>query len=462
MRYATLFEVEILHDYFLNHGSRVHEALDDTARRTVRRNYSVADFLEVVPARPTHRVMAGHRAVWKPTTSGFLVALRLAPATEEARPLVPPGEDFRLIFALRLKDQRFWNYTALTGWSPGFFRFANDSGNLSAGGRFLSRQVPAFDPSHRYRAGEVHAAAGQRPEDPRELFSALRETGPSNSPVEADWRRIPDDTWDSTSPYVEGSVVLATNRLYRARRGLDAGNDLADGDQWQEIGHLANQYVTAADRWALRGSCFDLDLSDADLPRATVRLVRLGRTEVAWQRTWDAEQGSLRIVRLDLTGMRSGPYRLRVTDGAGAPVPGLGFELYLDPEAVGQAWLGVIEIGLGLGDMGLLDAAGNLRSPRFTLRFLNRATRWRYIFPAEQSLGAGAEVAPEHGSDGRVLVTAAPRPLTRSGVGARLRADLPHTMDLSEEVLLPLPETQRIRYQNSQWYSEIHTFNLRI
>ena len=56
------------------------------------------------------------------------------------------------------------------------------------------------------------------------------------------------------------------------------------------------------------------------------------------------------------------------------------------------------------------------------LRFLNRATRWRYIFPSAQQVGTGAEVAVEAGNN-RILVTPAPRPLTRFGIGSRLQAD---------------------------------------
>ena len=52
-----------------------------------------------------------------------------------------------------------------------------------------------------------------------------------------------------------------------------------------------------------------------------------------------------------------------------------------------ENWFGVIEIGIGAADFALLNADGTLRSPRYVLRFLNRSTRWRYIFPSAQSVG---------------------------------------------------------------------------
>jgi hypothetical protein len=92
------------------------------------------------------------------------------------------------------------------------------------------------------------------------------------------------------------------------------------------------------------------------------------------------------------------------------------------------------------------------------LRFLNRNTRWRYIFPAAQPIGAGADVVAEAG-DNRILVTAAPRPLTRFGAGSRQQADSPATPAVSEAILLPAPEVHLIRRQNAEWFSETHVPN---
>lgn len=453
IRYGVLFEVEIRHDYFLSLGSRIHEALDDAPRAAARRGYSVPGFLRVFPTAATEQVLAGHRAVFKTTAGGFLVGIRLAPAAPGGRPAVPPGEGFRLRFALAARDPLFFNYTALVESADGFYHLGNGSGNETAGIPFLSRPVPAFSASRAYRAGEVRQVSGST----IDLFRAERDTGPSASPAAADWRRIPPDTFDPATSYAAGAVVLSANRLFRALVN-GPGPNLANPAAWQPIGTLANQYVTAADSRALRPERFDLDLSAAGLPRATLRLLRPGTAAVVWERTDEVPAGSLGSMPVDLRGVEPGPYRLVVLDGALAEVAGLGFELYLDPDAVRGGWFGVIEIGPGAGGLALLDGGGALRSPRYRLRFLNRATRWRYIFQSAQALGTGAEVAAE-GGDLRTLVTADTRPLTRFGTGVRLRADVPATPG-SEEVLLPEPETRSIRRQNQQWFSEIHTNNL--
>jgi hypothetical protein len=282
--------------------------------------------------------------------------------------------------------------------------------------------------------------------------------------VAGDWERIPPDTFDATETYAAGARVLASNRIYRA---LVSGpsTDLDDGTQWQQVGLVPNQYVTAADALAPRPEVFDLDLGAGSLPEALVRLRRLGEAAVVWARTFTADPAdpgaTLDRVQLDLRGLAPGAYHLEVLDAASALLPELGFDLYLGAAAVRGGWLGVIEILPGAGDMALLDGDGALRSPRFSLRFLNRASRWRYRFPSAQALGDGAEVAPEAG-DARTLVTDRPRPITRYGDGVRLQADDPLTPEVSEQVRLPLPEVQRIRHQSAQWYSDIYLSNLPI
>ena len=447
MRYGILFEVEIVHDHFLNLGSRVHEALDDEPAAALRRGYSLPGLLDVRPTAETRPRLAGQQLLFKATGNGFRVGVRLDPQAAGDLPMVPQASDLRLRFALTATDAAFHNYTALAEAAPGFYLFGNNSANEAAGGRFLSLPVPPFDSARSYEAGEVRAepAAGVI-----DLFQAVRDTGPAATPVPADWQRIPPDTFDAGTTYTTGSVVLSANRLFRAR--VDGpGADLNNAADWEPLGFLANQYVTRADGRALRPSLFDLDVSAAGLPQAIVRLTAPGAASPAWEESFTAESGNLESVQLDLRSLVPGAYRLDVLDAALAAVAALGADLYVDDQAVRQGWLGVIEIGPGSGDLALLDGTGALRSPRYTLRFLNRPTRWRYVFPDPQPAGTGAEVAVE-GSDPRILVTAAPRPLTRHGSGVRLQDDL-------QLVLLPEPGVERIRRQADQWFSEIHTSN---
>jgi hypothetical protein len=457
IRYRPLFQVDIAHDYFLSRGDVVFEAQPDADRAALTDLYSVDAFLELFPDDTTVSVLAGHRMIFRATAAGFTVAVQLDPSASVARPAVPPAADFRLTFVLRLTDKRFANYTELGPATAGFYRFGNDSQNRTAGVNFLSSPVPAFDASRRYVAGEIRSQAAGPTFD---LFLAVRDNGPAAAPVAADWRRIPPDTWSASTTYQAGALVLFGNRLFRALVD-DPGTNLGNAAEWQPVGVLGNQYATVADAASPVSSLFNLDISDVALSQATVRVFRSSGTVIATEQTFATEQGVLGQVQIDLRGLTPGPYRVEILDGAGAVVPGRGFSIYLAPEARTANWFGVIDVGRGAGEFALFNPDGTLRAPRYALRFLNRATRWRYIFPSAQPVGAGADVAPEAGNS-RILVTAAPRPLTRFGAGSRLQADSPATPAVSEEILLPAPEVNRIRRQNAEWYSETHVPNLTV
>ena len=455
MRYAILFQVDILHDYLLNRGDTVFEALGQVQQTQILQKFASNDFLRITPTIQTRRTLSGHKMIFKTTSTGFLVAVQTGEATLNARPMIPLTADFRLHFSLQVIDSRFFNYTALTTQPEALYYFNNRSGNEADDHYFLSAPVPVFDTTHAYEADELYSelSAGVT-----NLYRALRDTGPTPTPVAADWRRIPADTFDATLTYTAGSVVLSANRLYRAR--IDApGNNLTNPVEWEMFATLANQYVTAMDRLFIKPPLFNLNIHDAGLSRITVQLLRVDESGLAWEQSYQAPHGNLESIQIDARALAPGVYRLLIRNEALTELPELGFYCYLDSTAIKENWFGAIEIGLGNGDMSLLDASGAIRSPRYTLRFLNRATRWRYIFPDNQALGPGAEVIPEN-SDNRVLVTAQPRPLTRFGTGLRLQADDTLTPAFSEEVLLPEPEINRIRRHNAQWYSEIHMSNL--
>jgi hypothetical protein len=455
IRFRPLFQVELFHDYFLNRGNVMFEAQPEEDRNALKALYSVGNFLEIFADEPTVEKLAGHKMIFRTTGTGFLVAVRTDPTINAPQPSIPLATDFRLTFAVRIKDPRFANYTELGPTGTGFYRFGNDSHNAVAESAFLSHPVDAFDSSKRYVAGETYSQASGATFN---LFRALRDTGPSPSPTVADWERIPSDTWNSSINYAKGAVVLFANRVYRALIN-NPGTNLNNGAEWQLLNVLVNQYVTTADTALLVSGLLNLDLSDILLPQATIRLFRSNELTVAIEQTFVAKQGVLGEVQVDLRGLRSGYYRLEVLDDALAIVAGRSLSVYLSPAAKIGGWFGAIDIGMGDGDSALLNPDGTLRSPVYTLRFLNRATRWRYIFPSAQPVGSGSEVAPEAGNES-ILVTANPRPLTRFGTGVRLQANNASRRAALEEVLLPEPEINRIRRQNAQWYSEIHLSNL--
>ncbi len=453
-RYAQLLSLHVDHGYHLNFDATPHEALDATTRALLARRFDINRIFTIEPTPETHRVLAGHRMLFKPRVDGFVLAIEVD--STGTTPVVLPARYLRLSFALSLKDRRFMNYSSLPTLNGGLYRFSNESANTAAG-NFLSRTVADFDSARAYEAGELYfhpsgAGAG--------LFQAIRDTGPTATATPADWRRIPPNTYDPAQTYSSGTIVLQDDVVYQAL--VDSpGTDLSNATEWQELTELPNQYVTAQDYLTLYGETVAIDVSSAAIGQASVEILPLGSSTVLARQDFSNTSGNLALLQVALTSLPPGAYHLQVVDASHMVLSQFDQDFYLSSEAQKRGWFGVIDIGLGSGSFALINASNQLLNPACRLSFLNRATRWRYIFPQAQALGSGAQVVAEN-TESTILVTNDPRPLTIAGSGVALQADSAATPSVSEEVLLPQPEVFSIRYQSSQWYSETHMSNLTI
>ncbi len=154
--YSRLFEVRLLHHYWLDDGATAFDDIASDATKAARlADYDVRQFLEVVPTADTQTVLAGYGCLFKSQALGFLVA---APSAAEF-PL-----DQRFDFIIRVIDQRFLDYTALTLSSRAIYELIGSDdttyrykenvavwSNLNGSTRgvspdlktFLSREIPA-------------------------------------------------------------------------------------------------------------------------------------------------------------------------------------------------------------------------------------------------------------------------------------------------------------------------------
>ncbi|VAX01212.1 hypothetical protein MNBD_GAMMA22-3090 [hydrothermal vent metagenome] len=454
-KYVKLFEVKILHDYFLNLGAIPHEALFDSIREDAQDNYLLNQYVAIFPTANSNKILAGQQMLFRTTSDGFFVAVRVDDTADDIRPLISLANNFKLEFALKVIDARFFNYTALKSTSPDFYLFKNNSSNSVANELFLSKAVAEFDPDSVYEADQIYVSDSGSSIN---LFRAIRETGPAITPIAADWELVPHNTYDAAISYNIDAIVLSENKLYRALVA-DPADDLADGSQWLQFSALANQYVTPLDAITTYSKNINLDVGLHALSQITVKITRNGETDILWQNQFINETSVLQTVQLNLQSLATGHFQLALYDNSNSELSNSRLDFYLSAKAISDNWFGMIHIAAGEDDFALLADDGSLRSPEYKIRFMNRASRWRYIFPQKQTVGTGAEVMVEDSND-QILVTELPRPLTQFGDGVVLQADLSETAEISEEVILPKPEINRIRYQNSQWFSEIFMFNL--
>ena len=103
--YKRLFEVRLLHHYWLDEGSAIFDTLSESKRTKLLLAYDARSFSEVSPTLTTMNRIRSLKGVVKPTSLGFLVAI-------PASVVVPANDVFT--FVITIKDPDFHNYTALT------------------------------------------------------------------------------------------------------------------------------------------------------------------------------------------------------------------------------------------------------------------------------------------------------------------------------------------------------------
>jgi hypothetical protein len=110
--YKRLFEVRLLHHYWLDEGSTVFDLITDQSVKDKRLlTYDVRKFLSVAPTKATETALKGFGCIFKATALGFVVAV---PAITP----VPMNQinlaDATFEFVVKVQNADFFNYTALT------------------------------------------------------------------------------------------------------------------------------------------------------------------------------------------------------------------------------------------------------------------------------------------------------------------------------------------------------------
>ena len=73
--YGPLFEVRLLHHYWLDDGAIAFDDIASDATRSARLlDYDVRQFLDVVPTAATETALSGYGCLFKNQALGFLVA----------------------------------------------------------------------------------------------------------------------------------------------------------------------------------------------------------------------------------------------------------------------------------------------------------------------------------------------------------------------------------------------------
>ncbi|WP_300664021.1 hypothetical protein [Fluviicola sp.] len=125
--YRTLFELQVLHEYYLNSGPDPFRGMDPQQQQLMFKNYAFNGFLQVTPTAQTRKVMENQKLLLNAGKRGLeVIALveETAPGTP-AKPFIPLSDNVELHFLVKINDPAFEIYTDLTLVKNEFFFFSN-------------------------------------------------------------------------------------------------------------------------------------------------------------------------------------------------------------------------------------------------------------------------------------------------------------------------------------------------
>lgn len=350
--YQTLFEVRIIHHYFLNLADKVYERMTQEEKAEVSLKYDCHDFFDIRPTEATQRFLSAHGCLFRQVSTGFLAGIKTEPGSlpGTGKPFINPDLDAHLDFIVTLTDPDFLNYTALplTKNEGTLYYFDNRTDFRLRIAPNLSSVPPQFKPGDQYLPGEilVNNAA-----NPTRLWCARVKT--SASTASPDWM---------SEKKSEGFPVDFVNRNDRLRivRGL------------------------------LR---YQVTVPGAE-PEVTVRNSE-GTLVTPRVTTYPGDRLSFSI---DMTGFPDGIYTARFETPDALYSEDVTFFLLLlreTPFAVIRLY-----VTSNTPEFNLLTPAGDLTDSLLILRFRNRHTHWKFV-------------GPTFNDDS---VTPLPLPLTRLGM----------------------------------------------
>lgn len=110
MRYQSLFELIMYHDYFLDNGLEKFNDMDEESKVHQLSRYNLSDFFEVQPSEKTRKNFFNFRFITRIENDRLKVAVSTVPSNE-TEPLIHINEDMVLTFLIKSKSRDFQYYT---------------------------------------------------------------------------------------------------------------------------------------------------------------------------------------------------------------------------------------------------------------------------------------------------------------------------------------------------------------
>ncbi|AXB57651.1 hypothetical protein [Flavobacterium fluviale] len=123
-KYGLLFEVTLLHNYFLNNGEETYTGMSATKKEKMLQQFNTDAFASITPALETNTVLKNYKMLFKKIKTGFRIYIKVK-ETDESDPFIKIPKDLNLKFLIKLNDYQFENYTNLDFARTQLYLFSN-------------------------------------------------------------------------------------------------------------------------------------------------------------------------------------------------------------------------------------------------------------------------------------------------------------------------------------------------
>ncbi|WP_316632469.1 hypothetical protein [uncultured Flavobacterium sp.] len=140
LTYGLLFEVTLLHNYFLNSGEDTYEGMSTDNKKKMLQKFDSDSFATITPTVETATQLKNYKMAFKPTKTGFRVYIKVI-ENQETTPFISVPADLKLDFKIVINDYQFENYTNLEFVLNQMFLFSNTKPETEPG---TFKYIPNF------------------------------------------------------------------------------------------------------------------------------------------------------------------------------------------------------------------------------------------------------------------------------------------------------------------------------
>lgn len=112
IKYTALFQVNILHHYYLNKGVEEFASMSEIDKNKQLDSFDLNPVFNIIPTQKTQQELKGHNLVFKTINTGFTVWSKVTGNNNNV-PFISFDDDLNFTFLIQLKDSIFYNYTNL-------------------------------------------------------------------------------------------------------------------------------------------------------------------------------------------------------------------------------------------------------------------------------------------------------------------------------------------------------------